>query len=121
MAASAGPLAGRHVLLVEDDYFLAQDLVEAFVEQGAAIVGPASNVEDALALIERTGRIDGAVLDINLRGEKGFPVADILIERGVSIILVTGYDAMALPPRYASLPRHEKPADPGRIVKALFG
>lgn len=113
-------LTGRKILLVEDEYFIAQDMTRVLQEKGAEIAGPVPSVEDALNLIERTDRLDGAVLDINLRGHMAFPVADALIGRGVPFVFSTGYDDRQIPSRYGHVPRCEKPVDPLKIAQALF-
>ena len=46
-------LAGRRILLVEDEYFIAHDMARAFQNNGAEIVGPVANVDDALDLVVR--------------------------------------------------------------------
>ena len=80
--APSGPaLTGRRVLVVEDEYFLADDIARALVGLGAETVGPVPTREQALAHLEGGGRIDACVLDLNLRGEMAFPVADALLAR----------------------------------------
>jgi CheY-like chemotaxis protein len=115
-----GPLDGRAVLLVEDDYFIMKTLRIRFQREGATIVGPASNVPDALALVRSAPRIDAAILDINLQGEMVFPVAEALSERGVPFVFATGYDPAAIPIQFASVPHCGKPVDPSRLTQALF-
>ena len=78
MNATASALSGRRIPVVEDAFFLAADLVGDLERHGAEIVGPVAIVENALALVRETGRLDGAVLDINLQGEMVYPVADAL-------------------------------------------
>ena len=114
-------LAGRRLLLVEDEYFIADDLVRELLAGGAEVVGPAGSVDGALDLLDEAGRLDGAVLDLNLQGEMAFPVADALRERGVPFVFTTGYDQAATPARYALVTRCEKPVDAARIAAALFG
>jgi len=63
-----GGIAGLNVLIAEDDVLTAADLVAAFEDMGVCIVGPASTVRDALELVEQAERLDGAVIDIELRG-----------------------------------------------------
>ncbi len=113
-------LARRKILVVEDEYFIVDDLVRAFEATGAELVGPVASVDDALDLIEETERIDGAVLDVNLRGEMVYPVADALLARGVPFVFATGYDKGSVPAPYAHITRCEKPVDPRRIAQALF-
>ncbi len=67
-------LAGKRVLIVEDDNILAITLAEEFAAEGAKVIGPAATVTDALDVIARTD-LDGAIVDINLRGKAAFPVA----------------------------------------------
>jgi CheY-like chemotaxis protein len=114
-------LEGRRLLVVEDEYFLAEDLARRIERAGARVVGPVGTVDDALDLIEGTQRLDGALLDINLRGEMAYPVADALHERGIPFVFTTGYDGTTIPPRYKGVARHEKPVDMARIARALFG
>ena len=114
-------LEGRRLLVVEDDYFVAGELVRDLERRGATIAGPVATVDDALGLIAQGGRLDGAVLDINLRGEMAYPVADALIARGIPLVFTTGYDQTIIPLRYSVVTRYEKPLDAGKIGRALFG
>lgn len=114
-------LAGRRLILVEDEYFLAADLAQALRAHGAEIIGPVATVDDALDLLDECEQVDGAVLDLNLQGEMAFPVADALIERHIPFVFSTGYDRSAIPARYAATPRCEKPAKASEIARALFG
>jgi len=66
-------LAGRRLLVIEDEPLVALDLVAGLEEAGAEIVGSAGTVEEALQLIE-SASIDAVLLDANLRGR---PVDDL--------------------------------------------
>lgn len=112
-------LARCRILVVEDEYLLADELSIELSELGAIILGPASNVQAALSLLSDGGALDGAVLDINLGGEPAFPVADRLIAQGVPIIFTTGYDAEAMPERFRNVPRCEKPFSITRMTAAM--
>jgi CheY-like chemotaxis protein len=114
-------LNGRRVLVVEDEYFIADDMRRVFEENGAQVIGPVGNIDDALAMIEETPRIDGAVLDINLREVMVFPVADALRARGVPFVFATGYEENAVPNRLRDAIHCEKPIEPARLAEALFG
>jgi CheY-like chemotaxis protein len=107
------------ILVVEDEYFVADDLSRALSRAGMEVVGPVSEAGAALALLDRHGNIDGAVLDINLKGELIYPVADVLSARGVPFVFATGYDRTALPARFDGLPRWEKPFDVQQVVAAI--
>lgn len=108
------------VLIVEDDYFIAKDLAASFKSAGLQIVGPVPSLEKALVAIEQ-GKADGAILDVNLYGEKVYEVADALIGRGIPVVFVTGYDRPSLPKRYAAIPLCVKPVESGQVVAALSG
>ncbi|WP_046865935.1 response regulator [Microvirga massiliensis] len=112
-------LAHRRVLVVEDEYFLADDMAHSLQKLGAEVVGPVPTRDKALGLLESGERIDAAVLDINLRGETVFPVADTLIRQGVPFVFATGYDQSAVPAAYKGVPRWEKPFRPDELAKML--
>ena len=97
MPKDQADLAGRRILVVEDEYMIADDLVQAFEKRGADIVGPVQSVERALALLDTVDRLDAAVLDVNLQGEMAFCDADKLMARGVSFVFTTGYDSWLIP------------------------
>jgi CheY-like chemotaxis protein len=105
----------RRILVVEDEYFIAEELREALDRLGATVVGPVPTGEKALALL-KSEPIDMAVLDINLRGEMSFAVADALEERGIPFVFATGYDHTAVPERYRDIPHWAKPFDPEQLV-----
>jgi DNA-binding LytR/AlgR family response regulator len=114
-------LRGCRVLVVEDEYMLADELRTELQEAGAVVVGPAGQLEAAIDLIQADADIGGAVLDVNLGGVSVFPVVDLLAARGVPMVLTTGYDAAAIPPRYAHIPRCEKPVTISKVAKAIGG
>ena len=115
------PLVGRHILVVEDDYLIAIDIAEGLEGLGAEIVGMAASVGEALSLIEAEGnRIDGAVLDVNLGGDRVYPVADALISRAISFVFATGYDRWLVPEAYAHVPRCDKPVQFDILARYLM-
>jgi CheY-like chemotaxis protein len=120
-SAAKGALASRRILVVEDEYFLADDMAQVLAGLGAEVLGPVSTREQALALLSSDERIDVAVLDINLRGQTVFPVADALTERGIPFVFTTGYSKASLPPAYRQVPHWEKPFNPNELAKALPG
>ncbi|MBV9835725.1 MAG: response regulator [Alphaproteobacteria bacterium] len=104
-------LDGLTVLIVEDNYLVAEAVREIFEERGSTVIGPAARVEEALRLAE-TELLDGAVLDINLAGEFCFPVAAALHARQVPFLFITGYgEAMLIPAQFRDVPRLPKPFD----------
>jgi len=113
------PLQSRRVLVVEDEYYIADDLARALRQLGAEVVGPVPDRDGALALLTSSQRIDLAVLDINLRDQMVYPVADLLRERNVPFVFATGYDPEAIPSGYEDVPRWQKPFDHMGLARAL--
>ncbi|HET6587506.1 MAG TPA: response regulator [Oleiagrimonas sp.] len=103
------PLAGRTILVVEDEYVIAQQIVDNLMEAGAEVIGPVPTLERALREIDGHPQLDAAVLDINLRGERVFPAADVLVARGVPFLFATGYDKAVIPERFAAVACCGKP------------
>jgi DNA-binding NtrC family response regulator len=117
---TARKLSGRAILAVEDDYLVAADLACALEDAGALVVGPLPSVQEAIDLLEsNASTVDAAVIDINLGGERAYPLADALALRGIPFVFATGYDVSAIPPQYAAAPRCEKPLDKKRLLKLL--
>ncbi len=114
----ASALAGRRILAVEDESLVAMFLEDLLVEFGCTVIGPASRVHDALALVE-SNFLDGAVLDINLAGERVFPVADRLAELKIPFLFATGYGEAGLPDVYRSKVVLQKPYSAQTLRKAL--
>lgn len=109
-------LHGRRILVVEDEYLIADDLQTALEAVGAEVLGPAPSIEDAQSLIASAPAIDAALLDVNVRGEQIFAVADRLAERGVPFVFATGYDQASIPERYSGRPCLEKPIKARQIA-----
>ena len=114
------PISTKRVLVVEDEYLVAMDMSSYLEAAGAEVVGPASNVNAALEVLERT-ELDAAILDIDLRGELAYPVADALTARGIPFVFTTGCDPGNMPARFANVRRCTKPATPESVSRALFG
>jgi DNA-binding response OmpR family regulator len=112
-------LAGARVLLLEDDFFTALELAEAIETSGGFVVGPYATVAVALRALESVP-LDGAILDVNLADRDATPVATLLVERGVPVVLNT---ADALPPSLEPLAARvqviRKPAHPSLAMAAL--
>jgi CheY-like chemotaxis protein len=113
-------LAGRRVLVVEDEFLTVDEIALAFARLGVGLIGPAQSLKRAMELLESGGHLDGAVLDINLRGGMVYPLADVLRKRGVPFIFATGYNQEVIPERYRDVPLCLKPIDPLNLVHALF-
>lgn len=78
-------MANCRILLVEDEYLLADELRAELTVKGADVLGPVATLAEALGLVSLETEIDAAILDTNLRGEMVFPVADLLEQRRVPL------------------------------------
>jgi DNA-binding response OmpR family regulator len=100
--------AGRRILLVEDSPVVAPFTADLVAELGCMVVGPAPNIASARALIETEG-LDAALLDVHIRGERVFPMCDLLDRKGVPFALTSGYADWQVPDKWADRPRLQKP------------
>lgn len=83
-------LAGKRILVVEDDPILSLTLEDMILEFGGQVLGPFAWLEEAVAAAE-TELIDAAVLDVNVNGGHSFPAAERLLARGIPFLFATGY------------------------------
>ncbi|MBV9834825.1 MAG: response regulator [Alphaproteobacteria bacterium] len=106
------------ILLVEDTYLIACEIADALRALGATVVGPASTLEAAMDFASNAA-LDGAVLDINMKGLLSFPVASMLAQRRIPFMFVTGYPEIALPVALRSVSRLMKPFEESELHDAL--
>ncbi len=118
---SAGPLSGRRVLVIEDEYFLADDIARALRDLGARVVGPVGALDDASSLIDGDIAIDAAIVDINLRSDMVFPLARTLRARNVPFVFTTGYDRKSIDAEFEDIRLWEKPLDIPAMARELAG
>lgn len=112
-------LRGCRVMVVEDEYMLADMMSETLADAGATILGPVGTITGAVDLLDSGTEIHGAILDVNVRGDMVYPVADLLLARGIPFVFTTGYDATVIPPRYEQVPRCEKPFKLEWVTRAI--
>lgn len=117
MSVATG-LAGKSVLVIEDDYYQAEDARQGLEGAGAEVMGPFNDAEAAAQAIAGK-QPDCAVVDLNLGNGANFNTARNLLARGVPILLITGYDADAIPEDLRSAPCLQKPVDPRRVVASV--
>ncbi len=96
------------VLVVEDESLIAMQIESVLRAAGHDVVGPVGRLDRAVSCA-LDGRLDAAVLDVNLGGERIFPAADVLAARGVPFVFLTGYGREALPDRFRDRPAARKP------------
>lgn len=115
-------LAGKRILVVEDEYLVAIELAQTMEDMGAAIAGMTGSLSEALSLTEAP--LDGALVDVQLGAECSFVLVDKLLAAGVPLILTSGYDVAVLPAHLRHCPRISKPVPPAtleRLAGELFG
>lgn len=111
-------LSGYRIVILEDDYYQAQDCRELFERAGAKVIASSATFPDLPGLLEH-GRIDAVLIDINLGHGLSFDFARELKAQGIPFVFLTGYDAGMLPEDLAGSAYLTKPADPARIMAAL--
>ncbi|CDX23702.1 Response regulator receiver protein [Mesorhizobium sp. ORS 3324] len=115
----SAPLSGLKILVVEDSFLVALDLSDELTDAGCDVVGPAPSVEQALQQIDGV-ELDGAVLDVNLQGERSFPLAEHLATRDVPFVFLTGYDSSTVfPEQFRDSPRLSKPVETRQLIEAV--
>lgn len=114
----AGPLAGKRILIVEDEYFIASDLTNAMMDEDASVIGPTGDIDEAARLIAEE-EPDAAILDVNLNQTSAYPLAADLRDREIPYIFLTGYDAAHLPDEFHSVPVVAKPFAMPAVIDAV--
>jgi CheY-like chemotaxis protein len=107
------------VFVVEDETMVLFHLEDMLSALGCTIVGPAMRLEAALDLAQRGDAADLAILDVNIGGQKVFPVAEVLRDRGVPVVFATGYGREGLPAAWADRPVLVKPYTQKDIASAI--
>jgi CheY-like chemotaxis protein len=107
------------VLIAEDNVFAAMELERVLVELGYEPVGPVAQLDQALGLAQQEA-LDGALLDVDLRGELVFAVAEALERRRIPVIFASGHDSDDMfPPSFVRHPRLRKPFGENEIRSVL--
>jgi CheY-like chemotaxis protein len=117
----AAGLAGRRLLIVEDEALVAMMIEDMLSDLGCVVVDVAGSVARGLALTEDAAtQLDAAVLDVNLGGETVYPVAEKLALAGVPFVFSTGYGLAGVAPRFAGVPTLAKPFNSTTLAAALL-
>lgn len=106
------------ILVVEDEALVAMMIEDALTDLGCEVVGPFSSIESGMTAVQHA-QLDGAFLDVNLRGEFVYPIAEALAARGTPFIFVTGYGAAGVDPRFRGTPVLTKPFVPETIEQLV--
>jgi CheY-like chemotaxis protein len=103
------------VLIVEDEYFVADDLARGLADLGAHIVGFAPSLSRAVEIADRISHVDVAVLDVRLSDGQVFSLVDRLQQKGTCVVFYTASSRCDLPQAYRQHPLVEKPAGPEQV------
>ena len=104
--------------MVEDEPLIGMDIEDAVEGLGHEVVGPIAELDEALDLAT-IAALGCAILDINILGGNAYPVADILLKRGVPVLLLSGYGEQTLPERLHEEARLPKPFTGAQLDKEI--
>ena len=110
------------ILIVEDNYLMAQEVGDFVRRLGYTVAGAAPSVERGLALIANEA-IEGAVLDIDLGGEPSYPICRELAAKGLPFLFLSAYNRphALIPTEFRAAPHITKPFEPAQFEAALRG
>ena len=106
------------VLIIEDEYFIASDIVHTLQQGGLRTLGPVSDPAAAVRMLE-SEQVDFAVVDINLEGKMSFSVAADLRRRAIPFLFYTGYEASVVPHEFGDVILLQKPNDGDALVAEI--
>jgi CheY-like chemotaxis protein len=116
--AEKADLKGRRILVIEDSPVVGPFTVDLLGELGCVVVGPAPNMAAARELVE-AGEFDAAMVDIHIRGERVFPLCEMLAARHMPFLFTSGYADRGMPDKWQQRPRLQKPYTVDQVEKAL--
>ena len=111
-------LTGKRILIVEDSPVVGPFTADLLQELACIVVGPAPNMAAGRQLID-SEKIDAALIDVHIRGERVFPLCDVLAGKGVPFVLTSGYADWNMPEKWRDRPRLQKPYTLDQVERAL--
>jgi CheY-like chemotaxis protein len=118
MTTSEVAVAGKRILVVEDELMIRMLLQDMLADLGHTLAGEAGRIDEAMALA-KDGEFDVAILDVNLNGQPISPVVEILIARGLPFVFATGYGQRGVPEPYRQTPTLQKPFQVDALAQAI--
>lgn len=106
------------VFVVEDEFLIRMLLEDMLADLGYDLAGVAGRLEEAVEMA-KAADFDLAILDVNLDGRDVYPVADVISQRGLPFIFVTGYGGRGLPDVYRNRPALQKPFQLDELCRML--
>ena len=102
------PPTATRILVVEDWWVVAEELRARLERLKCVVVGPVPSLQKGVLLAENE-ELDGAILDVDLNGHRVYPIADVLLRRGIPFIFATGFDSPHVSSHYKDIPQLRKP------------
>jgi len=118
MAKNHRGFAALKILVLEDDYLIARDITQTLQNEGVFVVGPFSSFEEARMVLDQQ-EVDAAILDVRLAENLSFTPAEILLDRRLPFVFVSGVGEEAFPDHLRTVPRIEKPFSTDQILDWL--
>lgn len=112
-------LAGRRILVVEDEAILAMGIMEEIEDHGGVVLGPVATLEAGKLALQQQ-KPDACIVNINLGPDKVYELADLLIEQDVPFVFASSESRAAIPERFVSVPLHTKPIKMVEAAAALM-
>lgn len=118
MKADESADVGRRVLVVEDEPMIRLLLDDMLTDLGYSMAAEAGRLDEALTVAKQAD-FDLAILDVNLNGQPVTPVVDVLVERGVPFVFVSGYARRGIPEEHSTIPLLQKPFQVEGLARVL--
>ena len=111
-------ISGRRILIVEDSPVIGSVTADMLDDLGCEAIGPAPNMATARELIE-AGDYDAALMDVHIRGERVFPLCEMLEARQIPFVFTSGYADWHMLEKWQDRPRLQKPYTLQQVEEAL--
>jgi DNA-binding response OmpR family regulator len=105
------------ILYLEDESLIAMNYV-AMLEEAGAVVDDCTTLGAAFSALDQ-GTYDVALLDVNIRENMSFPLAEAARAKGLPVVFVTGYGREVLPPEWSGHVVCEKPCSQAGLLSAI--
>jgi DNA-binding response OmpR family regulator len=114
------PLKGKSALILEDNALIAIGAESNLLDAGAAVVRIANSVASAKSALDEGFPFDVALVDLGLEDGDASPLVQILSERGVAVVITTGYAVRRQPALRTAIDILQKPYTERDLIKALM-